>query len=110
MYQGTLPVEKRGDRRYALEFKDVSFRYPGSDNYALKHLNLKLEIGEKLAVVGMNGSGKTTMIKLKTRAENTANCGARRRSIMKRAMNRLLLSLLTYVIVRNRMDPKGMRK
>jgi len=64
MYQGTLPVEKRSDNEYVIEFKNVSFRYPGSDNYALKNLNLKLTIGEKMAVVGMNGSGKTTMIKL----------------------------------------------
>lgn len=63
-YQGTLPVEKRNDNEYEIEFKDVSFRYPGTENYALKKLNLKFKIGESLAVVGMNGSGKTTMIKL----------------------------------------------
>ena len=66
-YQGTLPVEKRTDNKYTVEFKSVSFKYPGSENYALKNLNLKLEIGQRLAVVGMNGSGKTTMIKLLTR-------------------------------------------
>ena len=37
---------------------------PGSDRYALKHVNMKFKIGERLAVVGMNGSGKTTFIKL----------------------------------------------
>jgi len=42
----------------------VSFQYPGSESYALRHLNLKLTAGRRLAVVGMNGSGKTTMIKL----------------------------------------------
>jgi ATP-binding cassette subfamily B protein len=42
----------------------VSFRYPGSDTYALKHLNFRFKLGTKLAVVGMNGSGKSTMIKL----------------------------------------------
>ncbi|UVI27345.1 ABC transporter ATP-binding protein [Paenibacillus spongiae] len=46
------------------EFRDVSFKYPGSDNYAIKHLSMKFNIGERLAVVGLNGSGKTTMIKL----------------------------------------------
>lgn len=46
------------------EFRDVSFNYPGSDNYAIKHLSMKFNIGERLAVVGLNGSGKTTMIKL----------------------------------------------
>ncbi len=49
------------------EVKNVSFKYPGSDKYALKDVNLKLSVGEKLAVVGMNGSGKTTLIKLLTR-------------------------------------------
>ncbi|HOP11744.1 MAG TPA: ABC transporter ATP-binding protein [Oscillospiraceae bacterium] len=69
MYKGTLPVEKRvhcdgGDNDYLIEFKNVSFKYPGSEEYALRDLSMKLHIGEKLAVVGMNGSGKTTMIKL----------------------------------------------
>jgi ATP-binding cassette subfamily B protein len=63
-YKGTLPVEKRSDNEYEFEFKNVSFKYPGSESYALKNFSLKLRIGEKLAVVGMNGSGKTTMIKL----------------------------------------------
>jgi ATP-binding cassette subfamily B protein len=64
LYRGTIPVEKRRDYEYELEFHDVSFKYPGSEEYALKRLNLKLCIGQRLAVVGMNGSGKTTMIKL----------------------------------------------
>lgn len=63
-YQGTIPVEKRRDNEYDIEFHDVSFKYPGSDTYALKHLNIRFDIGQRLAVVGMNGSGKTTMIKL----------------------------------------------
>lgn len=64
MYQGSLTVEKRSDRKYEVEFRDVSFRYPGSSNYALRHVSLKFEIGKRLAVVGRNGSGKTTFIKL----------------------------------------------
>jgi ATP-binding cassette subfamily B protein len=64
MYYGSLPVEKRADNEYEIEFHNVSFKYPGSDSYALKNLCLKLNIGQRLAVVGMNGSGKTTMIKL----------------------------------------------
>ena len=64
MYQGSLTVEKRRDRKYQVEFKNVSFKYPGSENYALRHVNMKFEIGRRLAVVGMNGSGKTTFIKL----------------------------------------------
>ena len=64
MYHGTLTTEKRDDNQYEIEFHDVSFKYPNTDFYAIQNLNLKLHIGEKLAVVGMNGSGKTTMIKL----------------------------------------------
>jgi ATP-binding cassette, subfamily B, bacterial len=64
MYRGSLNVEKRNDRNYEIEFRDVSFKYPGSDSYSLRHVNMKFKIGEKLAVVGQNGSGKTTFIKL----------------------------------------------
>lgn len=64
MYQGSLTVEKRSDCKYEVEFRDVSFKYPGNDNYALRHVNMKFEVGKRLAVVGMNGSGKTTFIKL----------------------------------------------
>ncbi len=46
------------------EFKDVSYKYEGAENYALKHLNISFKWGEKLAVVGLNGAGKTTFIKL----------------------------------------------
>ncbi len=63
-YRGVLPTEKRLDNEYLIEFRDVSFKYPGSDTWAIRHLNLTLKIGERLAVVGRNGSGKTTMIKL----------------------------------------------
>ncbi len=64
MYQGKLPLEKRRDNRYQIEFRNVSFRYPGSEKYALRHVSLRFTIGEKLAIVGQNGSGKTTLIKL----------------------------------------------
>lgn len=69
MYHGTLPVEKRafcdgGDNDYEIEFRDVSFRYPGAEQYALRHVSLKFRIGERMAIVGQNGSGKTTFIKL----------------------------------------------
>ena len=72
MYQGTIPVEKRafcdgGDNDYEIEFCNVSFKYPGSDSYSLHNVSIKFRIGERLAVVGMNGSGKTTFIKLMCR-------------------------------------------
>ncbi|HEU4326003.1 MAG TPA: ABC transporter ATP-binding protein [Roseiflexaceae bacterium] len=50
-----------------LEFRDVSFRYPDRQDWALRHVNLRIAPGEKLAVVGQNGAGKTTLIKLLTR-------------------------------------------
>jgi ATP-binding cassette subfamily B protein len=61
---GTRSIEKRNDKKYTIEFKNVSFKYQGSENYALKNVSFKFNIGERHAVVGMNGSGKTTMIKL----------------------------------------------
>ncbi|WP_242954321.1 ABC transporter ATP-binding protein [Clostridium oryzae] len=64
IFKGTLPIEKRNDNEYEIEFKNVSFKYPGSEVYALKNLNMKLKIGHRMAIVGMNGSGKTSMIKL----------------------------------------------
>ena len=64
MYKGTLAVEKREDIDYEVEFRDVSFKYPRTDIWALRHVNMKFKIGEKLAIVGENGSGKTTFIKL----------------------------------------------
>lgn len=50
--------------RYEFEFRNVSFRYPNTENYALKNLSLTLVAGERLAVVGLNGAGKSTFIKL----------------------------------------------
>ncbi len=67
MYQGSLVVEKRSDKKYDVEFRNVSFKYAGSDKYALKNVNMTFKVGERLAVVGMNGSGKTTFIKLMCR-------------------------------------------
>ncbi len=64
MYQGSLSVEKRSDKKFDIEFKNVSFRYPGTEQDALQNINLTLKVGERLAVVGENGSGKTTFIKL----------------------------------------------
>ena len=64
MVQGSLPLESLDGKDYEIEFQDVSFRYPGSEQYVLRHINMKFHAGQRLAVVGQNGSGKTTFIKL----------------------------------------------
>ena len=58
-----LPVQ-RPDGRFHVEFDHVSFSYPGSGEEVLHDLCLSFDTGEKLAIVGKNGSGKTTFIKL----------------------------------------------
>jgi len=47
-----------------IEFKNVSFKYPGTDRFILRNFNLAIQGGEKIALVGENGAGKTTLIKL----------------------------------------------
>ena len=47
-----------------IEFRNVSFKYPGSDTYVLKNVNTEFKSGNKYAIVGQNGSGKTTFVKL----------------------------------------------
>ena len=64
MYQGSLTTEKRSDRQYEVEFRNVSFKYPGAETWALKNVSMKFQVGKRLAIVGENGSGKTTFIKL----------------------------------------------
>jgi len=49
---------------FDIEFKNVSFKYPESNTYSLKNINIKINSGEHYAIVGKNGSGKTTFIKL----------------------------------------------
>ena len=63
-YEGTIPTEKRDDNEFEIEFRDVSFRYPNTETFVLRHVNQKIKIGTKTAVVGKNGAGKTTFIKL----------------------------------------------
>ena len=63
-YQGTIPTEKRDDNEYEFEFKHVWFKYPDSEEYTLKDINLKWRIGEKMALVGKNGCGKSTLVKM----------------------------------------------
>ena len=49
---------------YTIKFENVSFRYPGSEIYALKNVNITITPSEKLSIVGENGAGKTTFVKL----------------------------------------------
>lgn len=63
MCQGSLLLKKQDDA-HDIEFRGVFFKYPGSSEYALKDVNLKLCGRERIAVVGQNGSGKSTFIKL----------------------------------------------
>lgn len=52
------------EEKYEFVFRNVSFKYPKAEKYALKNLNLTVKAGERLAVVGLNGAGKSTFIKL----------------------------------------------
>lgn len=58
-----LDIGVLGDT-YNFEFRDVCFRYDGAKEDTIKHLNLSFPAGQRLAVVGLNGAGKTTFIKL----------------------------------------------
>lgn len=67
-----LPNKSRMNRQLVLdqyklmtiEFKNVAFKYPFSQDYSLEDINLKFELGKQICLVGKNGSGKTTLIKL----------------------------------------------
>jgi ATP-binding cassette subfamily B protein len=58
------PPETTGEK--GIRFENVGFRYPGKDVWALRNINLTIRAGESLALVGHNGAGKTTFIKLLT--------------------------------------------
>ena len=62
--KGELSMKQSDDGGLSIEFCDVSFKYPRTDTWVLRHVNIKLKSNEKLAIVGENGSGKTTFIKL----------------------------------------------
>ena len=56
--------EKEPGEFESLEFKNVYFKYPSAEKYSLQNVNLKIEKGQTVAVVGVNGAGKTTFVKL----------------------------------------------
>lgn len=62
--EGGKAIEPDTSLPYTLELRDVSFRYPNTETWALRHVNMKFQVGSRLVVVGENGSGKTTFIKL----------------------------------------------
>jgi len=62
---GALPAPR--PIREGFEFRNVSFRYPGSSRLVLNALNFHLRPGERIALIGENGEGKTTIVKLLTR-------------------------------------------
>ncbi len=51
----------------SIKFENITFKYPGADNYVIKSLSLDIKPGEKIAIVGENGAGKTTLVKLLSR-------------------------------------------
>lgn len=76
-YEKSILVSKKSisipakPRPAVLEFKNVSFKYPKSERHILKDFNLKINSGEKIALVGENGAGKSTLIKLILRFYDT---------------------------------------
>ncbi|MBE7202377.1 MAG: ABC transporter ATP-binding protein, partial [Parafilimonas terrae] len=61
------PVPVPSPIREGLVFEDVGYRYPGTQTWALRHLSFAVRAGETVALVGGNGAGKTTIVKLMTR-------------------------------------------
>ncbi len=62
--EGTLPVTQEIKDNYEFEFRNVTFSYPGTETPSLQDISCRFRKGEKIAIVGRNGSGKTTFIKL----------------------------------------------
>lgn len=59
-----IGYKKLTDNFQVIEFKNVCFKYPNTEKFVLKHINIKLEKEQSYALVGLNGSGKTTFVKL----------------------------------------------
>lgn len=63
---GEVPHTIEPQQRGAIRFEDVGFRYPGANDWALRHVDIDIAPGESIALVGENGAGKTTFVKLLT--------------------------------------------
>lgn len=65
----SLPEPRKPERGvpHTIEFRNVSFRYPGTERDIIKNMSVKLSPSESVVLVGLNGAGKTTLIKLLTR-------------------------------------------
>lgn len=61
------PAKINKGAHHTIEFKNVSFSYPGKERKVIKNLNLSFETGDSIVLVGVNGAGKTTLVKLITR-------------------------------------------
>ncbi len=61
------PRKVNKNAEHTIEFKNVSFAYPGTDRMVIKNVDLTINAGESIVLVGLNGAGKTTLIKLLTR-------------------------------------------
>lgn len=60
-------ISTSGIKDFEIEFKNVSFKYPNKNKYTLNNISISIKSGEKLSIVGLNGAGKTTFIKLLSR-------------------------------------------
>lgn len=60
----TVDISEFDSGKHEIEFINVSFKYPNTDNFVLKNINLVIHSGERLSIVGYNGAGKSTLIKL----------------------------------------------
>ncbi|HCW53797.1 MAG TPA: hypothetical protein DG753_08695 [Clostridium sp.] len=63
-HNGTMKIGKDDKKKFVFEFRHVFFKYPGTKDYVIKDLNMTFDINGRMAVVGRNGSGKSTFIKL----------------------------------------------
>ena len=63
-YGKGIELPSKSEIPYEIEFKNLSYTYPGAEKPALDNINFKIGAGEKIAIVGVNGAGKTTLVKL----------------------------------------------